>query len=213
MDINQEKEKAKYIHKLKLRQLIIDKIFFGIIIVLIGLITNVIIEQYRSKLTEQRFILEKRLEAINSIKKAYEDMIDLYDTFTLESHRALPENYEEQYDEKINNFFLQLSRWNVLFPKEFDYKLGNHGWIHLGIKAIGIDTFCKLKDKIRHKHRDFVEYLRRQFLSLCRTHLGLQIEKDQGQFTLEEWSYEKAQELGSKEYYNVNFEKWEKWKD
>jgi len=216
MDINLEKEKAKYIHKLELRRLIIDKILFGVIIVLIGLAANFILEQYRSKLTKQRFILEKRLEAINSIKEAYEDMHNLWDVFTLTCNKvppALPVNYKEQYEEKINNFLLQSNRWNLLFSKEFGDKLGYYVWIHTAANYMDIKNFCRLKEEVRNKHRAFIVYLHEQFLSLCQAYLGLQGEKGQVQFTLEEWPHEKADRLGAVKFYEVNFEKWKKWKE
>ena len=213
MDINLEKEKAKYIHKLDLRRLIVDKILFGMIIVLIGLIANVIFEQYRSKLIEQRFILEKRLEAINSIKEAYEDMHNLWDIFTLMNETTLPKNYKEIYKEKINNFLLQSNRWNILFPKEFDDNLTYYAWIHSAIDESDIVNYLIIPKELLNRHRTFLVCLRGQFLSLCREYLGLQDEEDTDQFKLVEWSYEEAVGRGSGEYYALNFERWKEWKE
>jgi hypothetical protein len=119
MDLNDEKEKAKFIYGLELRKLVLDKCLFGLIIVLLGVLANVAFERYRSSLNEQRFLLEKRLEAIANIKAAFEEVIDLWDEYTL-GEAELPSDYKIRYKKSVDAFSAQSNKWNVLlkcFPK------------------------------------------------------------------------------------------------
>ena len=68
MNLDEEKEKARFVYRLELRKIIVDKMLFGVILVIFGMITNILIENYRSDLTKDQFLLEERLNAIKNIK-------------------------------------------------------------------------------------------------------------------------------------------------
>ena len=54
-----EKEKAKLEHKFKIHQIILDKVLWGVVVVLFVFTTNYLLENYKAKLTSERFFLEE----------------------------------------------------------------------------------------------------------------------------------------------------------
>jgi hypothetical protein len=202
VDISQEKEKAKYIHRLEVRRLILDKVLFGIVLIAIGLMANMFIEQYRSNLTEQRFFLVKKYQAVEEIRKAYGELFELTDSYTLDvTAYVLPEDYRSSFKQSIDNLTLIYNKWNMLLPKEFNDEINYHVWLYLGVFYKDIANFRKGKYGDITQHRLFLNDLHEQLIVACKDVLGVKEHTSQGVFTLKKISFEEASRLGGDTYY------------
>jgi len=206
-----DKEEAKYLHKLELRKIVIDKLLFGVLIALIGLVANIVLENYRSDLAKQKFILEKQFEAIREISDAYDDLYRLWDDFTLNlNSNDLPGDYWAKSLEKENIFYEKYNKWTMALPVEFDRHMEQFLWLHSGIRFLWNDRFRAMDDQEIFEHKKFLGACRHRFLRICRGIIGIQDKKLANEFILEEWSYSKAEPLGAEVYYFANFNKWQK---
>ena len=112
MDIDLEKEKARYAYKLEMRKLVIDKVLIGIIVAVVGWQINIAFERYKNQLGTERFLLEKRLEAVSAVRNTYSQLHDMYIDLTTADTKGkihLPNDYKQKYDNvrpiKILHFF------------------------------------------------------------------------------------------------------------
>src|SRR5712692_7139337 len=133
--IDAEKEKARYVHRLEVRKLIIDNLFLGLILFALAFVANMAIERYRSESTREAFLLQKRLEAVSAVRAAYAQMFDNFDSFTLNREGSRPRDYRERYSKSISAFALSQDRWSTLLSPEFNAQLDFHLWAHLAFLA------------------------------------------------------------------------------
>jgi len=209
MELQTEKEKAKYVHNLELRRLIVDKLLFGAVVVLIGGIANLLIENYKNDLSKERFIVERQYEATSKIKAAYEEMHSLWAYYTLNDTK-LTDNLNLQYREKIKQFDDTANLWNIVLPRSFEKNLNYFLWLHGGIEAKGIDSYLSMKPEELYKHQIFMGEVKDLFYNLAREAIGI-IDTDVEVFgVLKELSYAEAAAVGSIEYYDLCFQEWEK---
>ncbi|MCP4269078.1 MAG: hypothetical protein GY777_26475 [Candidatus Brocadiaceae bacterium] len=209
MDLNDEKEKAKFIYKLELRKLLIDKMLFGAIIVLIGVSANIVLERYRSGLTQERYLIEKKFKAIHNIKASYEELFELFDSYTVDPDKyELPNDHRKKYNQKYDAFVIEANKWNIVLPQEFEDKLNYLTWIHGGIDYKGVEVFRSMDWDARNKHRAFMSEVRKYFYNLCKETLGLENKMNEQVFILEEMSFSEASNIGAEAYYDKNYNNW-----
>ena len=103
MNLNDEKEKATFVHKLEIRKLYIDRFLFIATFIFIGGIANFLVEKYRSDLAQDRFLIERQLEAITDIKASYEKLRIFFDHNTIDiNEHKLSDNDNLQYANEIS---------------------------------------------------------------------------------------------------------------
>src|SRR5712692_6501593 len=202
--IDAEKEKARYVHRLEVRKLIIDKLFLGLILFALAFAANMAIERYRSESTREAFLLQKRLEAVSAVRAAYAEMYDNFDSFTVIRKGERPKDYRERYNESIDAFALSQSRWSTLLSPEFNAQLDFHLWTHLAFLDRDVAKSAE--------HRDFVYDLYQHFGFICRRELGIATGAKERVFEFEEWSHAEADKKGSEAFLAANLAKWRGWK-
>lgn len=204
MELSDEKEKAQFAHKLEIKRIIIDKLLIGVIIFLCGFAANIALENYRNKLTTQKFFLEKKLDAIQAVSDAYSKMYDEYDRFTIQAYEKpnkQPKNINYNL-KSVDDFIIVSTRWSSVLSKEFCNQLNYYSWIY--------SAFDELENA--KKYRSFIFDLDQKFHLLCRKELGLQTVQSQDEFALESWSFQQGHSKGAEAYLEVNFENWKRWK-
>jgi hypothetical protein len=212
MDIDLEKEKANFIYRLELKKIFFDKFLLGILLVAAGVAANILIENYRSNLTSQRFVLEQRLIAINQIKAAHDDLMDLFDDATRNTGSSVPltDKIITSYRNKCNYFCLQTNKFNAMLPIEFDHQMTYFAWLYTGAIREVLKKYSAMDENERIEHRLFINDVRQVFYRLCRESLGLGSKRLDREFTFEEWSFPQASQKGASAYYLTNFSTWKK---
>ncbi|AIA75763.1 hypothetical protein FF32_13200 [Halomonas campaniensis] len=61
-------------HRLGIRRILVDRLFIGVLVALVGFIASLAIEQFKATTVETRYFLEKRLEAGTAIRSALTDV-------------------------------------------------------------------------------------------------------------------------------------------
>jgi hypothetical protein len=198
MDIEMEKQKLKYAFRLDMKKMIVDKLLLGLVILTVGFFANMAIERYRSSLTEAKFLLEKRLEAVQAICKAYSDMFNTYDEATVV--RKPVKKVKERFVRQTSSFQESATRWGVTLSKEFSLQLNYFAWIYIALQE-HLDT---------EKYRDFVFDLNEHFHLLCRREIGTEKGMEPGGFSFERWTFRQGETEGALAFLEVNYRKWMK---
>lgn len=198
MDIQLEKEKASYIHKLEIRKLIIDKLFFGFIILVIGFTANFLLEHYRSRSTRERFVLEKRLEAVQKVSQAYMNMHNAFDSITLKT--SMTDEDKKLLDGATQKYIDLWTEWSVILSKKYRRELDYITWIYIGLKSHDLQTM--------QGYRKYLIDLYYKFNAMCQEELGLLEEAEFATLQFEEWPAHKADALGAQAFLKANYEKW-----
>lgn len=198
MTIEPDKQKALFTHKLEIRKLIYDKVLFGLIILVIGFMANLLIEQYRSKSIKDRFILEKRLEAVQNISRAYMKMHNAFDNLSLQTEMDAGDHY--LLENVTQEFISDWTEWGIILSGDFRSKLDYLTWIYIGL---GSYSLPELK-----KYRPFLIELYYKFISMCNQELGFSKTSGQPSFQFVEWSVFKADTLGAQAFLEANYQKW-----
>jgi len=71
MTLEDEKLKVLYEHRLQVWRIVIEKGLLGILLGLAVLAANMLIEDFKSDLSRQRFLLESRLTALQALRESY----------------------------------------------------------------------------------------------------------------------------------------------
>ncbi|MBI4632693.1 MAG: hypothetical protein HY742_02210 [Deltaproteobacteria bacterium] len=196
MDIEMEKEKLRYALRLDIRRMIVDKLLLGLVIIAVGFFANIALEKYRSGLTEAKFLLEKRLEAVQAICGAYSDMFNTYDEATVGEEPA--KKAKEKFIRQTSSFQQLSTRWNATLSKEFCLQLNYFEWIYIALQE-HLDT---------KKYRNFIFDLNDHFHSLCKREIGSEKGIPSGEFTFERWTFQQGETKGARAFLKVNYEKW-----
>ena len=125
MDLDSEKEKARYSFKLEIIKVVTDKLLLGLVLGLIGFAFNLALENYKTIQIERQFYLEKKLAAINTINEAYQRVITSYSMIILpDNDKAKPlleasNEQESEYYKSVISLANTASRNGILLSKKF----------------------------------------------------------------------------------------------
>jgi hypothetical protein len=76
MTLDEEKLKLDYEHRLQAQRIVIEKGLLGILLAIAVLAANMLIENFKSDLSRQRFLLESRLVALQALRESYSVLSD-----------------------------------------------------------------------------------------------------------------------------------------
>jgi hypothetical protein len=205
MKIEDEKNLALLKHKLEFRRIIFEKVLLGAIVVLLGLSANIVVENYRAKLTQQKFYIEKKFEALTKINESYNKMtLELFNMTNPQiTNKFL---FSKEFNKISDEFNKVFGCWSVILSEKFTNQTIYHYWIYVGINnersASNFSGF-----------RDFVSsYLMGSYGNLLEHELNQDNEIDNIGFQLDEWSYDKIDKKGAQSYAISQLNKWKKWK-
>jgi hypothetical protein len=200
MDLEQEKEKARYEHRLEVRKIVIDKVLLGIIVLALGFFADMAIENYRRHSTEQQFFLEQKLDALKNIRKAYAAMNDAFDAFTLLN--STPEDYRQTFRNAIDSYNLATIEYGTLLSPQYLRNLDYHLWMYQAMDFEDVAT--------QKQYREFIYDLYHQFQVLSKIELGILDRKGAQIFAFEEWTFKQTDTLGAQLFFQANYKKWQK---
>jgi hypothetical protein len=193
-----EEESIKLEHKLEVRRILIDKLLLGIVLLILAFVTKLIIANYRSGLTQERFLLENRLSALKDIREAYSklslDFFNLANANKAERQQILADSKKD-----FDKFTNLTNNCLILFSKKFDKRIRFHYWI---FQAPFYDQI-----NITPDHLDFLSYIAEDFDNLTRTALweetlGRKQIVDSSGFTF-------IDKENSKDFFVANFANWQ----
>ncbi len=203
MTLDEEREKANHAHNLEVKRILLDKLLFGVLIVLTGLIANMIFEGYKSDLAKTQFLLERRLEALKDLRVSFSKL----------SHHAFAEAFDagapqaEAYAQEVGAFFHLINRWAFLFSEDFNRDLTHHAWIHQAIAAPDV--------KLTQEHWGFIVDVAEAFDTATRTALNVEVlgtppQSQSKQFKIQVWKSEDVRTKGTAQFFQDNFNTWQK---
>lgn len=198
MDFELEKQKASYIHKLEIRKLILDKLLFGFIIVALGFVANFFVEHYRSQSIKDRFVLEKRLEAVQNIGQAYMKMHNDLDSTSLQG--SITNDDRSRLESNKQNYINVWTEWSIILSKKYRSELDYITWIYIALQSYELQTM--------RTYRKYLFDLYYKFNAMCREELGFLKEPEMATFKFVEWPASKADYFGADEFFRVNYEEW-----
>lgn len=202
MNKTEENPQLRYEHKLQLQRLILDKLLIGLLILIVGFAANLIIERYRVQSTRERFLLEKKLEAIQKISEAYFSMHNTFDGLMLRTH--LNDGHYKSMRTQIDDFINVWTHNSVILSSRFTKQMDYVTWIYIALAGMELE---KMRD-----YRVFFFDVYSRFYSLTKEELGLEQEESSSQFGFVEWPVEKADAMGADLYLEANYKKWQELK-
>lgn len=199
----EDPEQTKYSFKLDVVKIIIDKLLIGLIIVAAGFLANKYIEDYRSKLTVQKFLMDKKLEAIQSISESYSYLFSTFDKYSLENNgNKLPDNYNEQYEQSADKLIEASNRWAPLLSDDYNKQIEYYIWILTAFKDVS-----KAKP-----YRDFISDLDQKFKLMCAREIRSEKLSTNEDFSFNNWTRNDIESKGVEVFFTENFNKWKQWK-
>jgi hypothetical protein len=191
MTIDESKEIAKFEHSLSVKRIIYEKVLLGLVLVLLAYIGNIYLENYKSTLTTQRFLLESRLTALKELQASHSVLTEKT-LQVLAAHTDDMEWDKQSYQLSVLDFERTLNKWKLLFSKDFDIKATRHIWFH---QALGYENYPLTLEDYTFVVAVFEEFDSLTKSALLEETLGGPATVATG-FTLPEWTYEDIQNSG-----------------
>lgn len=200
MEFKSEKEKLQFQHRQDLRKLVVDKLLIGIILIVLGFIVNMLLENYKSDSIRDRFLLEKKLEAIQKISNAYMEMNNAFDSATLAE--TLSAEDHANLDGVVQHYISEWTNWAVILSTSYRKQLDYITWLYLGMASYELTQM--------RAYREYQLQLFVTFNYISQQELGLVESAPPDRIHFVEWSIQQANERGSREFLAVNFDRWKK---
>lgn len=157
MDLQDEKEKAKYQFRLDLSKLIIDRLVIGVGLLAVGFVANGWLEDHKSRLAADRWISERQLQAIDRLREAYAEVTAQF--FRL-SDPANTDTKSDGYEKAIEQFGSSAKEKDVLYSRRLKNVMNCHSWLHSALLNLSAES--------RPAYRDFVYALNADFHDVTR---------------------------------------------
>lgn len=204
-----EKEKAKLEHKFKIRQIILDKALWAVVVIILGITANVVFEKYKADLTSDRFFLEKKYDAALAIQEAFSNLHIQFEKFTVIDKRSvLPEDYLEIYADSLYDFVKISNKSGLWFSENFRESTQYFIFVFSGFNQKDVSK-CR-------KYREFASDVGGWFMDTLLTEFGFKSTYREGDYQFKgiepELAHEVDRELGTDRFLDSEFEKWKKWR-
>jgi hypothetical protein len=201
MEIDSEKEKIWYSHKLEVRRMLYEKLLLGAIIAIVGLFANMFFEKYKDQLGQERFIQEKKLEAISEVRISFNDLHSTYMNWTVNDCRDIPADYNDQYLKLVNNYIAVINKNSLLLSKSFlDKQVSYVLWIYQGIYYSDIAKSVN--------YREFAFDVADAFDCECRIQLGFKTPTNYKPFKFVDATWAEVENMRINSYFMENYIKW-----
>lgn len=198
----EEKEKIGYEHRLTVQRIVIEKVLLGVVVALFAFLASLMLESFRSRLTQERFELEKRLEGVQHIGTAHSRLMDLaYECGREED--PVPDELLGRYSNAINEFTRVTNQWHTVFDASFDRSMKYHVWVHDGI-ATG-------KIELKKDHWPFMLAASDNFRFTLKKALDIDTaaELDSPAFVFSEVDTALMGKITGEEFFDIQYKKWQ----
>lgn len=222
LTLKEEKEKIKFEKNLERKNIILEKLFFGAIIVIFSIWGTILIEDFKSDKAQEQFVTEifteKRLEAITEIRNVYYEM---FKSFALQTgflkklsksdfedakilHKGEISKFRTDYYKNIDKFQQKESQYSALISTDFKKHLEYQDAIHT---AIFVTDLFKYLD-----YRIFILEIAEHFDIHCRKETGVIPVIPVSAYPCNPWSSSIIMEKGHKKFLIEELKKWKEWK-
>ena len=201
-----EKKKATYTFKLELIKLIIDKIFLGFIVVGVGYLANIALEDYKKKQIESNFFLEKRFEAVREITVAFKKTFNSFTQTTIsDQDKAKSTLSDSAQDQQLYSDILDAADTATKYGPILSKKVADHAQ---AMVTIFEGAYYKEKSK-RVYYREFVYAMMEMMGDHLREELGLTPEVNEYPlFTIDEFRFQEVSRSGPTHFLDANYDRW-----
>lgn len=209
MTFAEEKKKARLEHRLAIWRMIWDKLALGAVLAVVALVGQMLLVDYESALTKERFVLQTRLESLQALRKAYSRVVDTHTYYAARAGSDMSDEQKKKYTEALQSFMNVANQRLILFSTDFDMRVNHHVWIHEAIiqGGVGFDMskWAFAVDVINN----FDELTR---IALSEEKLDVKTDGGDGIFQFVPWTSSEVVQKGSKAFFEANYKKWEKYK-
>ena len=193
-------------HRLQLKRIIIDKVLLGLVLASFALLSDFLIEGYKSNEARNRFILEQRVASLKAIRQNFSEAA--HDVSSLSGlacqKKEISNSDVDAAAEKARMFLVSISDNNMLLSGGFSEVGVSMANIQLGILGNLSSKECL--------YRNFVSDVNVHFSRALRDELGLDKSDEKGGFHIDPLS--SAGEINGtvSEYFNIVYENWLLWR-
>jgi hypothetical protein len=203
-----EIEKAEFEHKLKVRQIILDKMLWGVVVIILGITANIVLERYKANLTNEKFFIEKKFDAVLNIQDAFSELLGKFERFTLTDERfGLPKDYSQIYADSLSNFVIKLNKSHLLLSEDFKQCAQYFIFIFSGFNQKDISK-CR-------NYREFAYDVSGWFNEALLRELGFKSTFEKGDYQFKGLEFKLThrvdREIGTAKFLDDEFDKWQKW--
>jgi len=132
MNLEDEIKLEDHKHSKAKTRLYIDKGLLVLVFGILALLSKCVLEDYKSDLIRQQFIIESRIKAIEQINEEYSTLQnDLH--WLVAGDKDDRENIIGRYQADMHKFLKVVNKSIPLFSEKFDQLMTRHFWIHQAI--------------------------------------------------------------------------------
>lgn len=202
MNIEEEKKKIDHEHNLHIKRIFLDKILSGILVIILGIVANLVIESIKNDFSQQRFLLESRLNALKEMRLSFSSLSEQSLAHALSS----PYKNTEDYRESLDRFVQIANQSAMLFPIDFELAVSHHALMHAAI-AYG-------QQEVSPQHYEFLYSTFESFNRLTRKALWEEtlersFEEPEMGIDVNIWNSERLSKGEGSELFNKLWETWQ----
>lgn len=207
MTLDEEKLKVMYEHRLQVWRIVIEKGLLGILLGLAVLAANMLIEDFKSDLSRQRFMLESRLTALQDLRESYSLLSNHLWHLAREDKATSEKRLLPAYGKDVDKFIQLANKWSPLFSASFNKAIEQHVYTHTAVSQGNV--------KVTREHWHFLSDVFDDFdhvtrAALWEETLGVRSPVEGRRFELEAWSFDDVNNKGTKAFFDANFDKWQR---
>ncbi|MEM7215117.1 MAG: hypothetical protein AAF423_06195 [Pseudomonadota bacterium] len=184
-------------HKLQTRRILLEKLLLAGLLIVAAVFGNFLVEKYKSGLVERKFLLEKRLAAIEEIGGVYSQLTLHFRNATSSSGSS--DEQLRKYKEDIENFSHLVGKKGMLFDEKYEERFKNHLWTHLAA--------TEMQGEMTKDHYAFGLIIFQDFENLTRELLWSET-INSGATGKSALQFDINSGMKATEFFNKNYERW-----
>lgn len=193
-------------HKLAIRRIILEKLFLAMIVGLVAFLGNYLLKIHDSNLESDRFILEKRFQALSEIRGSYADITDKFTAY-IDAKFANPpvpdlvNKRRAAYSLSISEFIDLSNKWNLIFSDFFAEQMASHVLFHHILSDRRFDYQMNMASFTSDVMGGFDDVTKDALIESSD-------EVDTDHFVFEYWDENKVKELGVSTFFFEHYDSW-----
>lgn len=195
-------------HRLAIRRIVLEKLFLAMIVGLVAFLGNYLLKIHDSNLESDRFLLEKRFQALTEIRRSYAEITDKFTRyvdakFSIPIDQNLVEERREAYGQSVTEFIDQSNQWNLIFSDFFAEQMASHILFHHILSDRRFDYQKGMANFTSDVMGGFDDVTKIALIE------GTDVTKGD-HYLFEYWDDKKVAELGVSTFFFEHYDKWTK---
>jgi hypothetical protein len=203
MTLSEDKEIAVFSHRLTVRRILIDKLFLGLLLVILGIRANFFIEKYKAKMTSQQFFSEKKLFVVMDIREKYSELTKSFYGITknfCEKKYWIPVEIQSYLDTTKEMAHLVNTKSILLSTKSIDAAACVIN-LHEGVTTRKLNEWCD--------YRKFISDISDYFTFVLRLEINPEESIKESVFKPVIKDIDEIDAMGVESYFDMNLKKWQ----